>query len=55
MVQVSGYADVTDVACGYPAIEVTAALLDSVPASTDTNASNLLVQSWLKRFFAPPG
>ena len=55
VVQVSGYTDVTNVACGYPAIEVTAALLDSVPASTDTNASNLLVQSWLKRFFGATG
>lgn len=55
VVQVSGYTDVTNVACGYPAIEVTAALLNSVPASTDTNASNLLVQSWLKRFFGTTG
>ena len=56
VVQISGYTDVTNSSCAYPAIEVTSALLNSVPIATDTDASgNLLVDSWEKRFFGAVG
>jgi hypothetical protein len=51
-VQIAGYTDVTNSACGYRAIEVTGALLASVPIASDTDADgNLLIDSWEKQFF----
>jgi hypothetical protein len=56
VVEISGYTDVTNATCGYPAIQVTSALLNSVPIATDTDADgNLLVDSWEKRFFGDTG
>lgn len=52
VVQVTGYTDVTNVSCAYPAIEVTSVLLNSVPRATDNDDNgNLLVDSWEKKFF----
>jgi len=56
VVQVSGYTDVTNPVCGYPAIEVTSALLSSVPIAMDTDANgNLLLDSWEQKFFGGVG
>jgi len=56
VVQVSGYTDAASGACGYPAIEVTSALLSSVPVATDTDGDgNLLIDSWEKKFFGGLG
>lgn len=55
-VLVSGYTDVTNSDCAYPAIEVTSVLLNSVPVATDSDADgNLLVDSWEKKFFGYAG
>ena len=52
VVQIAGYTDVTNSSCSYPAIEVTSALLNSVPLATDTDENgNLLLDSWEKKFF----
>ena len=56
LVQVSGYTDVTNPACGYPAIEVTSATLNSIPIATDADLNgNLLIDSWENRFFGGVG
>ena len=56
VIQISGYTDVTNSGCACPAIEVTSALLNSVPIATDTDATgNLLIDSWEKRFFGATG
>jgi hypothetical protein len=56
VVQVTGYTDVTNSGCGYPAIEVTSAMLNSIPIATDTDADgDLLIDSWEKRFFGHTG
>lgn len=56
LIQIYGYTDVTNSTCGFPGIEVTSALLTSIPISTDTDStSNLLIDSWEKRFFGATG
>src|SRR5262249_5003146 len=56
VVQVSGYTDVTNTSCAYPAIQVVSALLSGVPIASDLDASgNLLVDSWERRFFGALG
>lgn len=56
LVAVSGYTDVGNAPCGWPAIEVTAAMLNSVPIASDAdNDGNLLIDSWEKRFFGRTG
>jgi hypothetical protein len=56
VIQIAGYTDVTNSTCGWPAIEVTSALLNSIPIATDTDATgNLLIDSWEKRFFGATG
>jgi hypothetical protein len=56
LVQVSGYTDLSNSACAYPAIEVTSVLLNSVPIATDTDADgNLLIDTWENRFFGGLG
>jgi hypothetical protein len=56
LVRVSGYTDVTNDQCAYPAIEVVSALLASVPIATDTDGNgNLLIDSWENRFFGDIG
>jgi hypothetical protein len=56
VVQVSGYTDTTNPACAYPAVEVTAVLLASVPVATDTDTNgNLLPDAWEQRFFGGLG
>jgi hypothetical protein len=50
LIEVSGYTDVAG--CGHPGIEVTTALLCSVPIATDTDADgNLLIDTWEKKFY----
>jgi hypothetical protein len=56
VVQVSGYTDVTNSSCAYPAIEVTSVSLNSVPIATDSDLNgNLLIDSWENRFFGAVG
>jgi hypothetical protein len=56
LVEISGYTDVTNLSCAYPAIEVTSALLCSVPMATDADGNgNLLIDTWEKRFFGGLG
>jgi hypothetical protein len=56
LVEISGYTDVTNSSCAYPAIEVTSALLCSVPIATDADGNgNLLIDTWEKRFFGGLG
>ena len=56
VVEVAGYTDVTNSNCGYPAIQVTSALLNSVPIASDHDADgNLLIDSWEKRFYGDIG
>jgi hypothetical protein len=56
LVQISGYTDVSNSACAYPAIEVTSALLASVPIATDNDGNgNLLIDTWEQRFFGLNG
>lgn len=56
VVEVSGYTDVASPGCGWPAIEVTAAMLNSVPIATDADSDgNLLIDSWEERFFGHTG
>ena len=56
VVQVTGYTDVTNATCGYPAIEVTSALLSSVPIVMDADINgNLLLDSWEQKFFGGVG
>ncbi|MDE3068662.1 MAG: hypothetical protein KGJ60_14090, partial [Verrucomicrobiota bacterium] len=55
-VQVAGYTDVSNTACGDPGIEVTAAMLNSVPIASDADSDgNLLIDSWENRFFGHTG
>jgi hypothetical protein len=52
LVEITGYADVTNSACGTPAIEVLGALLCSVPIASDSDADgDLLIDTWEKQFF----
>ncbi len=52
VVEISGYTDVAGAGCAWPGIEVTSALLASVPLATDTDADgNLLIDTWEKKFF----
>jgi hypothetical protein len=52
LVEISGYTDVTNSLCGYPGIQVTSALLCSVPIATDTDGDgNLLIDTWEKQFY----
>ena len=56
LVEIAGYADVTNSSCAYPGIEVTSALLCSVPLASDTDGDgNLLVDTWEKKFFGGLG
>ncbi len=55
-VRISGYTDVASPSCAFPAIEVTSALLTSVPIATGFDANgNLLIDSWEQRFFGGVG
>jgi hypothetical protein len=52
LVEISGYTDVTNSLCGYRGIQVTSALLCSVPIATDTDGDgNLLIDTWEKQFY----
>jgi hypothetical protein len=52
LVEIAGYTDVASASCANPAIEVTAALLCSVPIASDTDENgNLLIDTWEKKFF----
>jgi hypothetical protein len=56
VVQVVGYADVTNSDCGYPGIEVTSMLLSSIPITTDSDLNgNLLIDTWERRFYGAVG
>ncbi len=56
LVEISGYTDVTNSTCAYLAIEVTSALLCSVPIATDNDGNgNLLIDTWEQRFFGVNG
>lgn len=56
VVEVAGYTDVTNANCGYPAIQVPSALLNSVPIASDHDANgNLLIDSWENRFYGGIG
>jgi len=56
VVHVSGYTDVSNPACAWPAIEVTSASLNSVPLATDSDGNgNLLIDTWEQRFFGRIG
>jgi len=56
IVQVTGYTDVTNSSCGYPAIQVTAAMLYSIPVTSDADTDgDLLIDSWENRFFGHTG
>ncbi|HYV32054.1 MAG TPA: thrombospondin type 3 repeat-containing protein, partial [Candidatus Binatia bacterium] len=56
LVELSGYTDVTNPSCAYPAIEVTSALLCSVPIATDADGDgNLLIDTWEKKFYGRLG
>ncbi len=56
IVGVSGYTDVTNSSCLYPAIQVGSAVLSGVPVASDSDGDgNLLVDSWEKRFYGMLG
>ena len=56
VVAVAGYTDAGISPCGYPNIEVTSALLNSVPIASDTDGDgDLLIDSWEERFFGHTG
>ena len=56
IVQVTGYTDVTNSSCGYPAIQVTAAMLYSIPVTSDADTDgDLLIDTWEDRFFGHTG
>jgi hypothetical protein len=56
VVHVTGYTDVTNSNCAYPAIEVTSVGLSAIPIATDSDANgNLLIDSWENRFFGGVG
>ncbi len=56
VVLIAGYTDAANTGCAYPAIEVTAAVLSSVPLATDQDADgDLLIDTWEKRFFGSLG
>jgi hypothetical protein len=56
IVQVSGFTDVGNSSCGYPAIQVTSAMLYSVPITSDADTDgDLLIDSWEQRFFGHTG
>jgi hypothetical protein len=56
LVEISGYTDVATLNCAFPAIEVTSALLCSVPIATDADGDgNLLIDTWEKKFFGALG
>jgi len=55
-VEISGYTDVSNFSCAFPAIEVTSALLCTVPIATDLDGDgNLLIDAWEKRLFGSLG
>jgi hypothetical protein len=51
----AGYLDLTNSACGTPAMEVVAVTLDSLPLASDLDSGNLLVDSWERQFFGGVG
>jgi hypothetical protein len=56
IVQVTGFTDVTNSICGYPAIQVTSAMLYSVPVTSDADTDgDLLIDTWEDRFFGHTG
>ena len=56
VVQVTGFTDVANSSCGYPAIQVITAMLYSIPVTSDADADgDLLIDSWEDRFFGHTG
>jgi Fe-S cluster biosynthesis and repair protein YggX len=54
-VLVGGYIEPLDSICGYPQFEVTAMILDTLPAASDNDSGNLLVDTWERQFFGSVG